>query len=83
MPTPSADDFAVIWQRQCAIREAADNARNAVGCAYAEDRPQSECTVCNNPQIQCAGCIRKRTPGAAVTACPICSHRPSWNCPER
>ena len=38
MPTPAADDFAVIWQRQCAIREAADNARNAAGCAYAEDR---------------------------------------------
>ena len=49
MPTPAADDFAVIWQRQCAIREAADNARNAAGCAYAEDRPQSECTVCNDP----------------------------------
>ena len=57
MPTPAADDFAVIWQRQCAIREAADNARNAAGCAYAEDRPQSECTVCRTR----APCFRKDT----------------------
>ena len=65
MPTPPADDFAVIWQRQCAIREAADNARNAAGCAYAEDRPQSECTVCNDPADAGA-------PAVSANATPEC-----------
>ena len=83
MTTRSADDFALIRDRQAEILRAEAFARRAAGCAYAGDRPRDECAVCNNPRVPCIGCVRMATPGASTADCPICWYRPAHKCPDR
>lgn len=80
MATPLAEDSS-IGDRAKVIRFLTDNCRNAVGCAYLEDQPQSDCTICADPPVACFGCARKR--GGQPSSYAICHWRVSHPCPNR
>ncbi len=54
-------------------------------CALMIKKTQNDCTVCNNPEIPCIGCIRRRTgnSSASLSECPLCWQQPNLTCPSR
>lgn len=46
---------------------------------------QESCKVCNDPQVACIGCIRRRMGDSSIPTadCPACWQTPSATCPGR
>lgn len=63
---------------QCAFVTRVDD--NLVGNAL-----QASCKVCNDPQVACIGCIRRRMGDSSIPTedCPACWQTPLAACPGR
>ncbi len=80
-----ADDVTEIAKHRKALQIARADPELLTKCACLKGALQSGCTVCNDPQVSCIGCIRRRTGDSSrsLSECPICWHSPSTSCPTR
>jgi len=80
-----ADDADEIAKHLKALRVTRADPELLTKCACLNGALQTGCMICNDPQVPCIGCIRRRMGDGTmpVSQCPICWHSPSIVCPSR
>jgi hypothetical protein len=77
------EDFAAL-NRALLDRQIASRSPGLIAkCAIIQGKVQGDCQVCNDPQIPCVACVKKRDVDYSTSECPICWQTPTKSCPSR